>query len=77
MRPLFLWTYSELKSGRVETRRSPMGGIYRRVKLRVSTPCYGNAYATYASPDFVPNFPPPAAMTTYCFPRTANVLGVA
>ena len=54
-----------------------MRGIYKRLKLGVTTSCYGNAYATYASPDFVPNFPPPAAMTTYCFPRTANVLGVA
>ena len=51
--------------------------IYKRLELRVSTACYGNAYATYASPDFVPNLPPPAAITTYCFPRTANVLGVA
>lgn len=38
---------------------------------------YGKANARYASPDFVPSFPPPAAMTTYCFPPTAKVLGVA
>jgi outer membrane receptor protein involved in Fe transport len=38
---------------------------------------HGSANATYASPDFVPSFPPPAAITTYCFPLTANVLGVA
>jgi hypothetical protein len=30
----------------------------------------GSEKATYASPDFVPSFPPPAAITTYCFPRT-------
>ncbi len=38
---------------------------------------YGKANARYASADFVPSFPPPAAMTTYCFPPTAKVLGVA
>lgn len=31
----------------------------------------GSAYAMYASPDFVPILPPPAAMTTYCLPLTA------
>src|SRR5437762_1364497 len=31
---------------------------------------HGSANATYASPDFVPSFPPPAAITTYCLPRT-------
>ncbi len=31
---------------------------------------YGKANATYVSPDFVPIFPPPQAMTTYCFPFT-------
>ena len=31
----------------------------------------GNAKATHESPDFVPIFPPPAAMTTYCLPPTA------
>ena len=31
----------------------------------------GSAYATYASPDFVPILPPPAAITTYCLPLTA------
>ena len=37
----------------------------------------GRANATYASPDFVPIFPPPAAMTTYCLPFTSYVAGVA
>src|SRR5438874_11401429 len=32
---------------------------------------YGSANATYASPDLVPSLPPPAAITTYCLPRTA------
>ena len=38
---------------------------------------YGKLYATYASLDFDPNLPPPAATTTNCLPATANVLGVA
>ena len=37
----------------------------------------GSVNATYVSLDFVPSFPPPAAITTYCFPRTEYVLGVA
>jgi hypothetical protein len=40
--------------------------------------CYhGSAKATYASPERVPIFPPPAATTTYCRPPTSYVLGVA
>ena len=37
----------------------------------------GRAKATYASPDRVPIFPPPAAITTYCRPPFSNVAGVA
>src|SRR6476646_1050035 len=38
---------------------------------------YGSANATYVSLDFDPSLPPPAAITTNCFPLTAYVLGVA
>src|SRR5580704_3324137 len=38
---------------------------------------HGKANATYASPDFLFSFPPPQAMTTYCFPSTAYTEGVA
>src|SRR6185437_1966051 len=38
---------------------------------------HGNAKATYESPDFLWSFPPPQAITTYCFPSTAYTLGVA
>ena len=37
----------------------------------------GRAKATYASPDRVPIFPPPAAITTYCRPSFSYVAGVA
>jgi len=40
-------------------------------------PHSGRLNATYASPDLVPIFPPPQAITTYCLPSTAYVLGVA
>ena len=50
---------------------------YVRERLEPVTPGYGIANATYASPDRVPSLPPPAAITTYCLPRTAKVLGVA
>ena len=29
---------------------------------------FGNANATYDPPDGAPDFPPPAAITTYCLP---------
>ncbi len=31
----------------------------------------------YASPEGVPNFPPPQAITIYCLPPASNILGVA
>jgi hypothetical protein len=58
-------------------------GLRIQLKRKSFLPCEdpaaqrGSANATYASPDFVPIFPPPAATTTYCRPFASYVAGVA
>ena len=65
---------STMKPASAVARRS----IASRSSLRCLFPAgYGSANATYASPDFVPIFPPPAAMTTNCLPPTEYTAGVA
>lgn len=64
-----------------------MSNVYSTATQSVSHPCAavpvegdaqsGSEYATYASPDLVPIFPPPAAMTTNCLPPASYVAGVA
>src|SRR6266545_6057510 len=59
---------------RLRGRRREVGSDFR---FQLRPPRYGRLNATYASLDFDPNLPPPAATTTNCLPPAANVLGVA
>jgi predicted enzyme related to lactoylglutathione lyase len=58
-------------NGRYAMVKDPAGGVLCDCSVRLTADQSGNANATYESPDFVPIFPPPAAITTYCLPPTA------